>query len=279
MRLIRVFPRRTHATPRDELVYCGGPDLFAEADEVHVSVTFTWDLPRAEQLAGIWTRAHIAPVVLGGPALGRPGGEFVPGRYLRTGYVITSRGCPNRCRYCVVPSREGPLGELPITEGWIVQDDNLLACSEPHLRAVFEMLARQGRPAVFAGGLDAGRLNDFHLGLLADLRPRPKVFFAYDHPAALAPLMRAGARLKEIGYTREGHRMLAYVLAGYPGDTIAVAETRMREAIAAGFMPFGMLLRDAEGKADPAWAAFQRRWARPRIVGAAMRNLKASWRL
>lgn len=49
-RIIRVFPRRTHATPRDALAlaYCGPPDLFAEADEVHVSVTFSWDKPLAE---------------------------------------------------------------------------------------------------------------------------------------------------------------------------------------------------------------------------------------
>jgi len=51
MRLIRVFPRRTRATPTDALAYCGPPDLFAEADEVHVSVTFTYDKPRAEHLA------------------------------------------------------------------------------------------------------------------------------------------------------------------------------------------------------------------------------------
>lgn len=60
MRLIRVFPRRTKATPTDALARFGPPDLFDEADEVHVSVTFTWDKPKAEQLADQW--AHVAPV-------------------------------------------------------------------------------------------------------------------------------------------------------------------------------------------------------------------------
>jgi hypothetical protein len=50
-RLIRVFPRRTKATPNDALAYFGPPDRFAAADAVHVSVAFTWDKPRAEQLA------------------------------------------------------------------------------------------------------------------------------------------------------------------------------------------------------------------------------------
>ncbi len=33
-RIIRVFPRRTKATPTDHLAYFGPPDFFAEADEV-----------------------------------------------------------------------------------------------------------------------------------------------------------------------------------------------------------------------------------------------------
>jgi hypothetical protein len=40
-RLIRVFPRKTKATPDDALAYFGPPDQLAEADEIHVSVTFT----------------------------------------------------------------------------------------------------------------------------------------------------------------------------------------------------------------------------------------------
>jgi hypothetical protein len=41
-RIIRGFPRKTKATPDDALAYFGPPDLRAEADEVHVSVTFTY---------------------------------------------------------------------------------------------------------------------------------------------------------------------------------------------------------------------------------------------
>lgn len=43
-RIIRVFPTKTNATPTDELVRIREtPSFFDEADEVHVSVTFTWD--------------------------------------------------------------------------------------------------------------------------------------------------------------------------------------------------------------------------------------------
>jgi hypothetical protein len=50
MRHIRVFPRKTKATPADALAYFGPPERHAEADEVHVSVTFTDDKAWAEHL-------------------------------------------------------------------------------------------------------------------------------------------------------------------------------------------------------------------------------------
>jgi len=53
MKIMRVFPRRTNATPTDELAHIGSPDLFTDQktpDRVHISVTFTWDLPAAEKL-------------------------------------------------------------------------------------------------------------------------------------------------------------------------------------------------------------------------------------
>lgn len=57
MRLLRVFPRRTHATPQDGLSFVGMPslgDLSTESDEVHVSVSFTWDKSLAEAIAERW---------------------------------------------------------------------------------------------------------------------------------------------------------------------------------------------------------------------------------
>ena len=134
--IARVFPSRTNASPTDELAFFDEPPLFLPPiKEVHVSVTFSWDVPRAEQLAKSWEK--IAPVKIGGPAMGMAGQEFVSGRYLKQGYVITSRGCPNRCWFCSVWRREGlKLRELQVTDGWNVLDDNLLACSDEHFDSI-----------------------------------------------------------------------------------------------------------------------------------------------
>lgn len=263
MKLIRVFPRRTKATPIDLLSVVGRPPgFFDEADEVHVSVTFTWDLPAAERLEKQWR--HVAPTKIGGPATGMRGEEFTPGRYLRPGYVVTSRGCPNRCWFCSVPKREGALRELPVTEGWNVLDDNVLACGRDHLDAVFEMLGRQREAVQFTGGLEAARFEAWHAERIAALHTK-QVFFAYDTPDDLYRLERAAALMFE-RWSPRGKRVRAYVLGGYQGDTLAAWEARLREVLALGVVPMAMLYRDEAGKTAPEWRQLQRQWARPAMV-------------
>lgn len=264
MKIIRVFPRRTKASPTDSLAYFGPPDLFAEADEVHISVAFTYDLERAEQLAEQWK--PIAPVKIGGPATGMKGEDFAPGMYLRKGYVITSRGCPNNCWFCSAWKREGrEIRELPITDGWNALDDNLLACSDQHIKDVFAMLKRQKEPIQFTGGLEAARLKPWMAEALKELHPK-QMFFAYDTPDDLKPLFQAGHLLRQAGFTNNGHGMRCFVLCGYPKDTFEAAEIRMKETLDAGFTPMAMLWRDETGKRDPEWRKFQREWARPAII-------------
>lgn len=270
MKIIRVFPRKTSATPDDAMSrICCPPSIFDEADEVHISVAFTWDLPVVERLERMWR--HVAPVRIGGPAMNEPGGDFVPGMYVKSGYVLTSRGCPNRCWFCQVWRREGgEIRELPITEGWNLLDDNLLACTDRHTMRVFAMLQGQkanGHRIEFTGGLEAARLKDWHVSSLRQLKPK-QMFFAYDTPNDLEPLREAGKMLLEAGFTTASHTLRAYVLCGYPGDSFDAAGKRMDETMAAGFMPMAMLYRNKEGKRDKEWMKWQRQWARPAIMAS-----------
>lgn len=275
MRIARVFPRVTKATPCDEYTFFaepGFPDFLPPIDEVHISVTFSSDVDEAERLAEEWR--HIAPVKIGGPAAGEPGGAFVPGMYLKPGYVITSRGCPNRCWFCSVWRREGQaVRELPITEGNNVLDDNLLACSDEHVKAVFAMLNKQkhGTPE-FTGGLEAARLKDWHIDELLKLNPA-SMYFAYDTPDDYEPLVEAGRKFKAAGFKNTKHNLLAYVLIGYPKDTFDKAEDRLIDTIEAGFMPMAMLWQGNKPNESREWRRFQREWANKTIVGTKMKEL------
>lgn len=272
MRLIRVFPRKTKASPDDALSYFGAPDLFAEADRVHVSVSFTQDKIIAERLAEQWK--HVAPTEIGGVAYEDKSLEFIPGRYIKPGYTITSRGCPRKCWFCAVPKKWPTVNPLPIHDGWNILDDNLLAAPEWHVRAVFAMLARQGRRIHFTGGLEALSLQDYQVDLLASLKPQPVCFFAYDPGDAYETLVSAARRLIEAGFKTRGHRLQSYCLIGYPFDTFAKAEARLRDLLRIGFTPYAMLWQPDTPKAEkwrpaPEWKRFQRMWLRPAIIHAA----------
>ncbi|MGF7099523.1 hypothetical protein M2141_001645 [Lachnospiraceae bacterium PH5-48] len=245
--------------------------MLPRIDEVHVSVAFTYDLPEAERLAEAWQKTGI-PVKLGGPAMNEPGGDFVPGRYVRPGYVITSRGCNNRCWFCAVPKREGyRLRELPITEGSNVLDDNLLACSESHIRAVFDMLSSQPERPIFTGGLEAKLLRPWHVELLREVKTK-RLYCAYDTPDDYEPLVAAGKLLTAAGFTRESRKPNCYVLIGYPGDSFDKAEKRLRDTWAAGFAPYAMLYRNEAGETAADWRKFQRLWVRPQILFTTLKS-------
>jgi hypothetical protein len=274
MRLVRVFPRRTRASPDDELAFFGPPPFLVEADEVHIDVTFTADKLRAEKLAEQWQ--EIAPVKVGGVAYSDRGQEFVPGKYIKHGYTFTSRGCPERCWYCSVWKRDPAIRLLPIQDGWNILDDNLLACPEDHFRAVIDMLSRQKRRVEFTGGLQASRLTDWHVDGFAKLKPRPVCFFAYDDPdkCKKSPLeaMRAAAKkMLAAGFTTASHRLRTFVFIGFPQDTFEKAEARLREMVSIGFTPYAMLWQPETPSAEryrPSadWKRFQRGWARPALI-------------
>lgn len=266
MKIARVFPRKTAASPDDKLAFFGPPPLLdpPEVDEVHISVAFTYDKPLAEELAYQWELLGV-PVRVGGPAYGDKGGEFTPGMYLKRGYTITSRGCNNRCWFCMASQREGQLRELEIKDGWDILDNNLLQCSEDHIRAVFDMLKRQPHRPKFTGGLEARELKSWHCDLLRDVHPE-RMYFAYDTPDDYEPLVAAGKMLMEKGISPRSHVMACYNLIGYKGDTFDKAQARLEQTIKAGFMPYAMLYRDQNGEVDHEWQKFQRLWLRPAIV-------------
>jgi hypothetical protein len=161
---------------------------------------------------------------------------------------------------------------LKITEGHLLLDDNLLQCSESHIRAVFEMLTRQKETPRLTGGLESRLLKQWHVDLIRKARVK-RFYFSYDNPDNFEPLVEAGKLLRENGYSRASHAAACYVLIGYEGDTMVEAEKRLCNTWAAGFLPFAMLYRGEDGRIDRDWSVFQRTWVRPQIVTQKLKNL------
>lgn len=259
---IRVFPGRTAMTPDDPMAYVGFPPFpqFRPADPdtpVYVSVVFKWLRERAERIAESW-RMYYRNVRLGGPAYDDLGGEFTPGMFLKKGCTITSRGCVKHCGWC--PERNNPLREIEIKPGWIVQDSNLLACSENHIRNVFDMLRKQDRAVTFSGGLDKHFLKEWHRPLFDSIKIR-ELWFACDRTDELPWLERAAKILDGIPM----RKLRCYTMIGYDSEGLRDAEWRQERVLELGFMPFCQLYQPDEGvKVYPEdWRNVSRKWKRP----------------
>jgi len=101
MKIARVFPTKTSMCPTDKHAYFNEPDLFTpNYDEIHISVTFTWDIAKAYKLVNSWKSK--GKVKIGGMAINGESDKPVSGLYLKEGVTITSRGCPNGCSFCLV---------------------------------------------------------------------------------------------------------------------------------------------------------------------------------
>lgn len=268
MRIARIFPRRTSATPDDELAFVGDPPLFLpEVDEVHVSCTFTWDRPEAERLALAWAR-HGYKVCIGGPAYDAPAGKFTAGMYVKRGMTITSRGCTRRCPFCFVPKREGKLRLLDIKPGWDILDNNLLACPREHIEAVLNMLETQPRAARFTGGIDARLCRPWFAKRLGAMRVQI-LYTAYDVPGEKPHVERTVKMLRDEGLSQR--QVGCYVLIGQEGDTLEHAEARLEWVFQTGGTPFAMFYRPADDlrfAIPPAWRSFVRKWNRPACIFA-----------
>lgn len=268
--MIRVFPRRTKWTPADDLAFIGDPPLFRPPEmPVRISCTFTWDIQESLRLERSWGRFY-SDIHVGGPAFDDPGGEFVPGRFVKKGVTITSRGCSKNCEWCLVPKREGWIRELPINDGWDVADNNLLACSRKHVESVFEMLRCQHEPIKFSGGLDAEMLQEWHVGLLKSIRLK-FAWFACDYPGGVVNLEKVADLMSDFSIEKKR----CYVLIGHNGETQIQAEKRLIDVYRLGFLPMAMLFRGHTEslRQDSDWSKLVRKWTRPAAFKAAMKNI------
>lgn len=247
--ILRVFPRKTTATPDDLLAFVGPPPLDSPRNEhikaVHISCTFTWDKQEAEALWPLWSKVYPGKVKLGGPAYDDPGGEFTPGMYIKPRFLMTSRGCPNKCSFCLVPPREGCIRELEVKQGWDVSDNNFTATSRDHQKKVFAMLKATGIPPFFGGGLEAALVTDWLVDQMADIKTR-MIKLAYDHPANKEAVYEAVKKFQKAGFPQ---RIIGcYALVGYRNDTPEAAHERLKWLFDIGTIPFAMYYR---GPNDP----------------------------
>ena len=128
----------------------------------------------------------------------------------RTSYGFLTRGCPNRCRWCVVPQKEGGIrpymdvdditlhGERPYA---VLMDNNVLACD--YGLSQLEKIAERGYHVDFNQGLDARLVTPDVARLLARVKWIKRIRFGCDTTAQIVECERAMQLVRQAGYKGE----------------------------------------------------------------------------
>jgi len=233
--------KNTVAVRRDN-GWRGGFIEWVERETVHLSVVFSWQLvAAARRIAELESQGW--RVLVGGPAIcyaGLADGDH-PGAYRHHNdrAVFTTRGCPFRCPFCIVPSIEGDLVELP-DSAWkpapraIVCDNTLNACSRRHFDRVIDRL--KGVDDIDIQGVSLSLLTSYQASRLAELRLKV-IHVAWDNIGQERQFFDGFAVLREAGIPKS--KIVCYVLIGYK-DSPDDALYRLEMVRALGVKPFPM---------------------------------------
>ena len=127
-----------------------------------------------------------------------------------TAYGFLTRGCPNRCKWCVVPRKEGAIrpymdvDEIAI-EGrrkLVLMDNNILAAGD-YCMEQLEKIIERGYRVDFNQALDARLVTDEVAQLLARVKwlDNNRIRFGCDTHGQIAECERAMALINKYGFT------------------------------------------------------------------------------
>ena len=159
-------------------------------------------------------------------------------------YGFLTRGCIRKCKWCIVPEKEGyikPYQDIEsILQGRktaILMDNNILA-SDFGLQQL-EKIAYLKCKVDFNQGLDARLVTDEVAKLLSRISWIRYIRFACDEKSAIEPLIKATEKLNKYGI--KNYKVFVYCLVD---NDLKDAESRVLAIDYIGAVPFAQPFRD-----------------------------------
>lgn len=188
----------------------------------------------------------------------------------KTAYGFLTRGCPNKCKWCVVPRKEGGIKPYMDVDdvavdgrtNLVLMDNNVLAC-DYGLEQIQKIIDR-GYRVDFNQVLDARLVTDDIAKLLAKVRWIDVIRFGCDTPKQIKECEEAMSRIDS--YRKNPAQYLMYTMIGNDFDEalnrLSHWKTFKRVRIVA--QPF----RDVDNPHQivPQWQKDMARWAMRREI-------------
>ena len=136
----------------------------------------------------------------------QPDYSIYPQINLNTAYGFLTRGCPNKCKWCIVPKKEGNIhpymdvDEIAVggRTNLVLMDNNILACD--YGLSQLEKIVKRRYHVDFNQGLDARLVTEDIAQLLAKVKWIKCIRFGCDTPAQIAECERTINLLEKYGY-------------------------------------------------------------------------------
>lgn len=183
----------------------------------------------------------------------------------RTAYGFLTRGCPNKCKWCIVPEKEGKIApymdieEIAVDkrDRIILMDNNVLA-SDYGLQQI-EKIAKLGLKVNFNQGMDARLVTDDIARLLASVKWINTIRFGCDTPGQIDECEKAAQLIDRYGY-RGGYSLYCILLDDFEESFTRVNHWRSRDH---RFFPHVQPYRalDKQYHVIPQWQKDLARWA------------------
>lgn len=178
-------------------------------------------------------------------------------------YGFLTRGCPNRCKWCIVPKKEGdiiPYMDIEeVADGRknvILMDNNILA-AQFGLKQLEKIISMKVR-VDFNQGLDARLVTDEIARLLARVKWYKNIRFGCDTPQQICEVERATGLMDKYGY--KGSYFLYCILMEFEESYRRVNYWKKRGR---RFMPYCQPFRDVNNPKQiiPQWQHDMAQWA------------------
>lgn len=137
----------------------------------------------------------------------------------KTAYGFLTRGCPNKCKWCIVPQKEGNIAPYMDIEEVAVSDrshiilmDNNILASDYGLQQIEKIVRmnetykKQKKPLIYVDfnqGLDARLVTEDIAKVLAQVKWIKRIRFGCDTPGQIAECERATSLINKYGYKGE----------------------------------------------------------------------------